>query len=145
MWMFSPPLPPGAPAPDFSLRDDQGSEVRLAALRGQNVVLVFYPGDETPVCTRQLCGFRDRWEQARARNAAVFGVNPGGAARHAKFREKHALPFPLLVDEGRRVARLYRAGGLLIRRTVYLIGPDGIIRYARRGKPDPQEVLAAAL
>ena len=119
--------------------------MRLAALRGRNVVLVFYPGDETPVCTRQLCEFRDRWEQARARNVAVFGVNPGGPARHARFREKHALPFPLLVDEGRGVARLYRAGGLLIRRTVYLIGPDGIIRYARRGKPDPEEVLAAAV
>jgi thioredoxin-dependent peroxiredoxin len=144
-WLWSDPLPVGTKAPVFTLQDESGHAISLAGLRGKNVVLVFYPGDETPVCTRQLCEFRDRWDQARARNVAVFGVNPGGAARHARFREKRGLPFPLLVDEGRRVASLYRAGGLLIRRTVYLIGPDGIIRYARRGKPDPDEVLAAAV
>jgi peroxiredoxin Q/BCP len=74
----------------------------------------------------------------------VYGVNPWSRERHVKFRRKFSFPFPLLVDQGQVVAALYNAGGLFIKRTVYLIGPDGIIRYAKRGKPHPDEVLAAA-
>jgi peroxiredoxin Q/BCP len=143
-WLFAPPLPVGSPAPDFTLPDESGQPVSLGALRGRNVVLVFYPGDDTPTCRKQLCEFRDHWEQAGQRNAVVFGVNPWSAASHARFRDKFRLPFPLLVDEGQRVGRLYGASGAWVKRTVYLIGPDGVIRYARRGKPAPQEVLAAA-
>jgi peroxiredoxin Q/BCP len=143
-WLFSDPLTAGTPAPDFTLPQQDGGSVSLAKLRGKNVVLVFYPGDDTPVCRKQLCEFRDQWSEARKRNAQVFGVNPAGAQSHAKFQEKYHLPFPLLVDAGQKVAALYHANGLFIKRTVYLIGPDGTIRYARRGKPDPAEVLAAA-
>ena len=144
-WLLSGPLPTGSPAPDFTLPRPDGETVRLSALRGRNVVLVFYPGDDTPVCRKQLCEFRDSWEQARHRNVQVFGVNPGSAASHLRFQDKYRFPFPLLVDAGQNVAALYRAGGLFVRRTVYLIGPDGVIRYARRGKPDPREVLASAV
>lgn len=144
-WLFSDPLPAGSPAPDFKLPDQDGKSVSLSKLRGRNVVLVFYPGDDTPVCRKQLCEFRDQWEQARRQNVQVFGVNPAGAASHLKFQEKYRFPFPLLVDAGQRVAGLYHANGLFVKRTVYLIGPDGVIRYAKRGKPDPAEVLAAAL
>jgi peroxiredoxin Q/BCP len=71
-------------------------------------------------------------------------VNPANASRHEKFRQKYQLPFPILVDAGQKAARLYRASaGFVPKRTVYMIGPDGSIRYARRGKPDPAEVLAA--
>jgi peroxiredoxin Q/BCP len=143
-WLFSDPLPAGSPAPDFTLPKQDGGTVSLSKLRGQNVVLVFYPGDDTPVCRKQLCEFRDQWTEARKRNTQVFGVNPAGAASHAKFLEKYHLPFPLLVDAGQKVAALYHANGLFVKRTVYLIGPDGAIRYVRRGKPDPAEVLAAA-
>lgn len=143
-WLFSDPLPAGSPAPDFTLAKQDGGTVSLSKLRGKNIVLVFYPGDDTPVCRKQLCEFRDQWGEARKRNTQVFGVNPSGAGSHAKFREKYHLPFPLLVDAGQRVAALYHANGLFIKRTVYLIGPDGTIRYARRGKPDPAEVLASA-
>ena len=143
-WLFSDPLPVGTPAPDFSAPDDSGATVKLSGLRGRNVVLVFYPGDDTPVCTRQLCEFRDHWPAVQGRNVDVFGVNPRGAASHQKFRTKFHFPFPLLVDEGEKVATLYRADGIFVKRTVYLIGPDGVIRYARRGKPAPEEVLAAA-
>ena len=143
-WLWSDPLPTGAPAPDFTALDDAGRTVTLNALRGRNVVLVFYPGDDTPGCTRQLCDFRDRWEQARAQGVEVYGVNPQSAAKHTRFRNKFNFPFPLLIDEGRRIAKLYNADGLIIKRTVYLIGPDGIIRFARRGMPSPAEVLAAA-
>jgi peroxiredoxin Q/BCP len=143
-WLFSDPLLVGAPAPDFTVQDDSGHTVRLTDLRGRNVVLVFYPGDDTPGCTRQLCDFRDGWSAAQARGIAVFGVNPQNARAHAKFRKKFDFPFPLLVDSGQKVARLYHAHGLIVKRTVYLIGPDGVIRFARRGMPHPTEVLAAA-
>ena|SRR6266545_684443 len=144
-WLFSDLLPVGAKAPDFSVKDDSGKTVTLSALRGKNVVLVFYPGDDTPTCTKQLCEFRDRWEQAKMRNVLVFGVNPWSAAKHAKFREKFHFPFPLLVDEGQKIGKLYNTSGVIVKRTVYLIGPDGAIRYAKRGKPAPEEVLAAAV
>ena len=144
-WLFSDPLPTGSQAPDFTLAQQDGEPVTLSKLRGANVVLVFYPGDDTPVCRAQLCEFRDQWQQARESHVQVFGINPASAASHSKFREKHHFPFPLLVDAGQRVASLYHANGLLVKRTVYLIGPDGVIRYARRGKPNPAEVLAAAL
>jgi peroxiredoxin Q/BCP len=141
-WLFSDPLPVGTPAPDFTALDDAGRTVSLSALRGRNVVLVFYPGDDTPGCTKQLCQFRDDWSQAVARRVEIFGVNPQGAVPHQKFREK--FPFPLLVDAGRKIASLYHANGLIVKRTVYLIGPDGQILFSRRGMPAPAEVLAAA-
>lgn len=143
-WLFSDPLPVGAPAPDFSLRDQDGKTVSLAALRGHNVVLVFYPGDDTPGCTKQLCEFRDDWTGAQRKNTLVFGVNPQKAASHAKFIRKYGLPFPLLIDEGQKMGALYRTKGLIVKRTVYLIGPDGVIRFARRGMPAPREVLSHA-
>jgi peroxiredoxin Q/BCP len=143
-WLFLGPLPVGTQAPDFTLPDQDGNQVALAALRGKNVVLVFYPRDETSVCTQQLCEFRDRWPEVQLKNTVVFGVNPQDAASHAKFRDHHQYPFPLLTDRGQKMGEFYHAKGLAAKRTVYLIGPDGIIRYARRGKPEPSEVLAAA-
>ncbi len=144
-WLFSDPLPVGSQAPDFTAGDEHGGKVTLSRLRGHNVVLVFYPGDDTPVCTTQLCEFRDRWGDAQRRNTLVFGVNPASARSHEKFRSKYTLPFPILVDEGRRIASAYKCAGLIIRRTVYLIGPDGSIRYSVRGKPQVEEVLKAAV
>jgi peroxiredoxin Q/BCP len=144
-WLFSSPLAVGTPAPDFSLSDDSGSIVTLSALRGKRIVLVFYPADDTPGCTKQLCQFRDEWSDARAAGVQVFGVNPGQASSHVKFREKFKFPFPLLVDKGRKVAALYHANGLVVKRTVYVIGADGQIKFSRRGMPPPAEVLAAKL
>ena len=143
-WLFSDPLPVGEVAPEFALPDQDGNTVSLTGLSGKNVVLVFYPADETFVCTKQLCEFRDSWASAQQKDAIVLGVNPAGAQRHADFRSHHQFPFPLLVDSGQQVASLYHANGLIVKRTVYLIGKTGKIRYARRGKPDPQEVLATA-
>lgn len=143
-WLFSDPLPVGSPAPDFTLPKQDGGIAGLSKLHGKNVVLVFYPGDDTPVCRKQLCEFRDQWQDARKSNVQVFGVNPAGSESHSKFKDKYKLPFPLLVDAGQKVAALYHANGLFVKRTVYLIGPDGVIRYAKRGKPAPAEVLATA-
>ncbi|HTW67676.1 MAG TPA: peroxiredoxin [Bryobacteraceae bacterium] len=143
-WLFSDPLQPGDDAPDFTLRDQDGHPVSLAALRGKNVVLVFYPADETTLCTQQLCEFRDNWALAQSKEAVVLGINPAAETKHARFREHHHFPFPLLADPGRQVSALYRAKGLILKRTVYLIGKSGKIRFAQRGKPEPGEVLAAA-
>jgi thioredoxin-dependent peroxiredoxin len=143
-WLFPQPLPPGTPAPDFSLPDPDGNTVSLTALRGRNVVLIFYPGDDTSVCTKQLCAFRDRWADAQSRNAVIFGVNPQSRASHVRFIAKYHFPFPLLVDPGQKMGAAYHAKSLIVRRTVYLIGPDGIIRFARRGTPDAAEVLSHA-
>ena len=143
-WLFSEPLAVGTAAPDFTLKDQDGSAVTLSKLRGRNVVLVFYPMDETPTCRQQLCEFRDEWESVKTAGAAVFGVNPGSAEKHRDFRSKRQFPFPLLVDEGQRVAKLYGASGVVVKRTVYLIGKDGRILFGRRGKPSPSEVLQAA-
>jgi peroxiredoxin Q/BCP len=144
-WLLGAPLPVGADAPDFSVPDQDGTRVTLSALRGKNVILVFYPADDTAVCTKQLCEFRDSWSAVSAKKAVVYGVNPGRSASHERFRAKHKLPFPLLIDEGQKIAQAYNSSfSFAPRRTVYLIGPDGKIRYSRRGKPTPSEVLAAA-
>src|SRR5215475_4218954 len=109
---FTPPLAPGTAAPDFSVPDQDGKRATLSALRGKNVVLVFYPADDTSVCTKQLCEFRDAWDGVSEANAVVFGVNPG--RRHTKFRDKYKFPFPLLYDEGQKVGKLYNAAGMLV-------------------------------
>ena len=114
-WFSSDPLAVGTQAPDFSLSDESGRVITLSALKGKNVVLVFYPGDDTPGCTRQLCEFRDRWDTLSERGIEVFGVNPQTAAAHARFRAKFQFPFPLLVDKGRQVAKLYQANGLIVK------------------------------
>lgn len=144
-WLWSDPLPAGSAAPDFSLPDESGRQVGLAGLRGRNVVLVFYPGDDTPGCTRQLCQFRDDWKEAQARGVEIFGVNPQSAGKHGDFRRKYGFPFPILVDRGQKVGALYRTKGLIVKRTVYLIGPDGVIRFSRRGMPPPHEVMSYAV
>jgi peroxiredoxin Q/BCP len=145
--IFGPdPLAVGTPAPDFTLQDQDGNPVTLSSFRGsKNVVLVFYPMDETSVCTAQLCEFRDRWGDVQAKHTVVFGVNPGSAEKHQKFRKNRSFPFPLLVDVKQGVAKKYNTDGWFVpARTVYLIGKDGKVRFAKRGKPEPAAVLQAA-
>jgi len=142
-WLFSDPLPVGSVAPDFTLLDDAGQQVSLASLRGKNLLLVFYPADNTPGCTKQLCQLRDNWGLLQSKDVQVFGVNPQSATSHAAFRQEQKLPFPLLADKGHKVTSLYNAGGLIVKRTVYLIGKDGKIKFAKRGAPTPHEALAA--
>jgi peroxiredoxin Q/BCP len=97
----------GTLAPTFVLQDQDGNSVPLADQRGRWVVLYFYPEDDTPGCTTQACDFRDSWHALRSAGVAVLGVSPDDAASHRKFRDKYQLPFPLLVDEGHRVAERY--------------------------------------
>lgn len=141
--MFGSLLAVGTKAPAFKAKDDSGSFVTLAGLLGAPAVLVFYPGDNTTVCTAQLCEIRDHWSAFRKLGARVYGVNGQGERSHRHFIEKHKFPFPLLVDDGWRMCRAYGCGFWIVRRTVYLIGADGVIRYAQRGKPSTAEILRA--
>ena len=97
----------GEPAPDFELQTDSGGRLRLSDLRGKQVVLYFYPKDDTPGCTTQACGIRDAYAQFEQTGAVVLGISPDDAASHAKFKEKFGLPFTLLADEGHHVADEY--------------------------------------
>jgi peroxiredoxin Q/BCP len=140
---FASPLPVGSTAPPFILPDQDGAVFVLNLNRNKIVVLVFYPADDTPVCTAQFCALRDDWSKLQEKGCLVIGVNPGSASAHARFRDKHGLPFPLLVDNGKRIAKLYHCDGPAVRRTVYVIGKDGKIKYAQRGKPSAAEILSA--
>jgi peroxiredoxin Q/BCP len=140
-------IPPGETAPDFTAEASDGVTVHLAALRGRTrVVLVFYPADNTPGCTAQLCALRDSWASLQRANAAVYGVNPAGAARHAEFAAKHRLPFPLIADLRGKIAEDYGCRALfgLIKRSVYVIDRRGRIVFSQRGTP-PTDVILRAL
>lgn len=142
-------LKTGEIAPDFTLPDETGQPVTLSDYRGKSpVVLVFYPMNWTGVCTAQLCEFRDSYAELTAAGVQVFGVNPAGEGNHRRFKAHFRLPFPLLVDRGLHVARLYETslgwGSLGVpNRSVCVIGKDGRIVFARMGKPAPSVILAA--
>ena len=122
----------GAPAPDFTLTDGDGQSWRLSDHRGKVVVLLFYPGDETPICTKQMCSVRDRWEDYAATGAEVVGISTDSVESHKKFAEHHDLPLRLLSDADRRVADLYGANSLVpgkVARSVFVIDANGIIRH----------------
>ena len=122
----------GSAAPDFTLSDGDGAAWRLSDQRGKVVVLLFYPGDETPICTRQMCSVRDRWEDYAETGAEVVGISTNSVESHQSFAEHHQLPLRLLADVDRRVADLYGAKSIVpgkVARSVFVIDPAGIIRY----------------
>jgi peroxiredoxin len=141
----------GAHAPDFTLKDGDGREWRLSEHRGRVVVLLFYPGDETPVCTKQMCSVRDNWGEYQRTGAEVVGVSTDSAESHKKFAERHSLPLRLLSDPERRVAELYGAKSWLpgrSARAVVVIDAEGLVRHNRAQplslfRPKDDEVLAA--
>ena len=104
-------LSPGDPAPDFTLPDADGNEVTLSDLRGQRVIVYFYPAASTPGCTKQACDFRDSLDHLRAEGFAVLGVSPDKPAKLAKFRDAEGLTFPLLSDPDKTVLTAYGAYG----------------------------------
>lgn len=138
-------IAPGRPAPDFAADDHLGRRVRLGdLLKAGPVLLVFYPMDGTPVCTRQLCALRDDWKNFQDRGTFVLGINPGRGRSHAAFASQHGFPFPVLVDTGSRIAAAYGASGLLVpKRTVYLVGRDGRVLLAERGVVPHERIFAA--
>jgi peroxiredoxin Q/BCP len=136
-------LPVGATAPDFTLLSQKGDTIRLAeVLKRGSVVLIFYPGNATPVCTKQLCAIRDDYSAFLDKKTTVFGINPASASSHEQFASSNNFPFPLLVDTNKKVSKLYGCDALImIQRTVYVINADGKIVYAKRGNPSTTEIL----
>ncbi len=118
-------------APEFSLQSDGGDNYRLSDHTGERVLLVFYPGDNTPVCTRQLCEYRDGIEAFADLGVSVVGISSDDLESHQKFRDKHELPFVLLSDLDLEVAKRYGCKGALgMKRAVFLVDEKGIVRYA---------------
>jgi len=124
----------GDPAPDFTLPGTGGREYTLAEFRGQPVVLVFYPGDDTPVCTKQLNSYNDDLEQFSEMRAQVIGISAQDVTSHVAFAGKHGFDFPLLADTDKTVAGLYGTLGPIgfPRRSVFIVDGDGVVRYAHR-------------
>jgi peroxiredoxin Q/BCP len=139
------------PAPDFSLPDGDGKQWRLSDHRGKVVVLLFYPGDETPICTRQMCSVRDRWDDYVATGAEVVGISTDSVESHRKFAEHHKLPLRLLSDADGAASKLYGARSLIpgkVARSVFVIDASGIVRHSDIRplglfKPKDDETIAA--
>ena len=135
-------LAPGDPAPDFTLSDADGNQVSLAGLRGQRVIIYFYPAAMTPGCTKQACDFRDSKADLTQAGFAVLGISPDSPAKLAKFRDKEGLTFPLLSDPDRGVLQAYGAYGektmygrtsMGVIRSTFVIDADGKIEQAQYG------------
>jgi thioredoxin-dependent peroxiredoxin len=146
----------GKAAPAFTLTDAQGRKIALGDLKGRDVILYFYPRDDTPGCTKEACGFRDLWKDIEALGAVVIGISPDTGESHEKFVKKYQLPFTLLSDPDRKVMTQYDAFGEkmmygkkttgVIRSSVW-IGPDGKVRKhwkrVANAEKHPAQVLEA--
>ncbi len=129
-------LSEGAKAPNFTLQDDGGKTVSLDDFKGQNVVLYFYPKDDTPGCTKEACDFRDNQKVFKKKNAVILGVSADSVDAHVKFKKKFSLPFPLLSDPDKKTIQaygvwkeksMYGKKYMGIERTTFVIGADGKI------------------
>ena len=148
-------LKEGDPAPAFSVSTNGGGQLALADLAGRNVILYFYPRDDTPGCTKEACAFRDHFAAFKKKGAVVLGVSPDPVKSHDKFVAKFKLPFPLLADEDKQIVAAYGVWGqksfmgrkyMGVHRVTFLIGPDGRIKKiwpAVKPEEHAGEVLAA--
>jgi peroxiredoxin Q/BCP len=146
-------LKEGDKAPDFTGTATDGREVSLSDFKGKNVVLYFYPRDDTPGCTKESCAFRDVFSAFKEKGAVILGVSIDSMKSHAKFTEKYKLPFPLLADEDKKIVQAYGVWGqksflgrkyMGTHRVTFLIGKDGrIMKIWPKVKPEvhAREVL----
>ena len=146
----------GKAAPLFTLKDTDGNKVALKDLKGKNVIVYFYPKDDTPGCTKEACGFRDLWGEIQSTDTVVLGVSPDDGESHQKFIDKYQLPFTLLCDPDKKMMTKYDAFGEknmygkitmgVIRSTVW-IGPNGkVVKHWKRvpkAEAHPAKVLEA--
>ena len=149
------PIKSGIPAPDFELLDDTNMPRKLSDFRGSNVILYFYPEDDTPGCTKEACNFRDDYSAYEKARVVILGVSPDSVKSHVKFKQKFNLPFPLLADEGHKVCDLYGVWGPKkfmgreyegVLRTTFLIDAQGnIARVFENVRPSEhsKQVLAS--
>jgi peroxiredoxin Q/BCP len=125
-------LKAGDPAPDFTLPGTGGKTYRLSDYRGRKVILAFYPGDFTMVCTKQFCSYRDEEERLDGLGAEVLGISAQSVDSHERFVKEKSLKVPLLADEDREVARAYGVKmGPMVRRAIFIVDEEGIVRYAK--------------
>lgn len=131
------PIPAGVPAPEFELLDDTNRICKLSDFQGKNVVLYFYPKDDTPGCTKEACNFRDDYSAYEDAGVIILGISPDSVESHIKFKNKFQLQFPLLADEGHKVCDLYGVWGPKkfmgksyegVLRTTFLIASDGTVK-----------------
>lgn len=137
-------LTEGDNAPDFKSIDQDGKEVKLADFKGKNLILYFYPKDDTPGCTKEACNFRDNYEMWQAKDYAILGVSPDGTEAHQKFIKKYELPFSLLVDTDKTIMEAYGTWGeknmygnikMAVLRTTFVIdGAGKIVKIFKRPK-----------
>ena len=146
----------GKNPPAFTLKDAKGDKVALKDLKGKDVIVYFYPKDDTPGCTKEACGFRDLWDEIQAQGAVVLGISPDDGASHERFADKYQLPFTLLSDPDKKVMEKYGAWGEktmygrktigVIRSTIW-IGPNGKVkkhwRRVAKAADHPAKVLEA--
>jgi peroxiredoxin Q/BCP len=122
----------GDPAPDFELPGTGDKTYRLADYRGRKVVLAFYPGDFTAVCTKQFCSYRDQEDKLDGLGADVLGISPQSVESHERFTEEKRLNVPLLADEDKAVGRAYGVvAGPMVRRAIFVVDEQGIVRYRK--------------
>jgi peroxiredoxin Q/BCP len=136
----------GHKAPSFKAESTKGPVLLSDYLGKQPVVLIFYPKDETPICTKQLCAVRDSKEQYAEYDAVVLGINPGSIAEHEQFSKKFLYDFPLISDQGEQIRHLYDVGRLFLlgqQRCVFVIGTDESIVYAKKGNRPTMEIVDA--
>jgi len=146
----------GKEAPVFSLEDAEGKTVSLEDYRGKNVIVYFYPKDDTPGCTKEAQGFRDLWKKIQARGAVVFGISPDNSESHKKFTRKYSLPFALLSDPDKKVMKKYGSWGEksmygkksmgVIRSTVWITADGKVKKHWRKvakAADHPAQVLEA--
>ena len=137
----------GDRAPEFSLSDQSGKEIKLSDYRGKNVVLYFYPKDDTPGCTAESCAFRDSYEDFKDLGAEVIGISSDSSASHTKFAAKYSLPFVLLSDKGGKVRKSFGVPttfGLLPGRVTYVIDKEGIVRKVFNSQFNPKKHIDEA-
>ncbi len=127
----------GEPAPDFTLPSTEGAFTLSESLEKGPVLLVFYPGDDTPVCTRQLCNYRDNLDVFGHLGIQVIAINPQSESSHERFAEKHALPFPLVSDPGAAICKDYGAANFLgmAKRALVLVDREGNVAWRRTDLP----------
>jgi thioredoxin-dependent peroxiredoxin len=122
----------GDAAPDFELPGTGGKAYKLSDYRGRKLVLAFYPGDFTAVCTKQFCSYRDQGDRLDQLGAAVLGISPQSVESHERFSEEKRLNVPLLADEDKQVAKAYGVlAGPMVRRAIFVIDEEGIVRHRK--------------
>ncbi|MBN2712256.1 MAG: peroxiredoxin [Planctomycetes bacterium] len=142
------PVKIGDMAPDFSLKSDKGETIRLSDQRGSVVVVFFYPKDNTSICTKEVCAFRDSYDAFKEHGVKVFGVSSDSVESHQGFSDAQRLNYPILSDEGAKVRKLWgvpKTLGVIAGRVTYVIDKEGVVRHIFNSQTDAQKHVDEAM